>query len=148
MHARLSSWAAGKEVKMNDQSPTISLEAAREIIEKTARKGGALTFGVADPAKFIAAPEGHRPEDLLPGVRSVIVVGGAKPRAGDWASADFRHMELSSTNDRITATAMKITNLIERELGYYALTVPPGVDEGQQPFLSLSLAAELAGCGS
>ena len=148
MHARLSSWAAGKEVKMNDQSPTISLEAAREIIEKTARKGGALTFGVADPAKFIAAPEGYRPEDLLPGVRSVIVVGGATPRAGDWASADFRHMELSSTNDRITATAMKITNLIERELGYYALTVPPGVDEGQQPFLSLSLAAELAGCGS
>ena len=68
MHARLSSWAAGKEVKMNDQSPTISLEAAREIIEKTARKGGALTFGVADPTKFIAAPEGHRPEDLLPGV--------------------------------------------------------------------------------
>ena len=133
---------------MNKQSPNMSMEAAREMIEDTARKGGALVFGVANPADFTAAPEGHRPEDLLPGVRSVIVVGGAKPRAGDWASTDFRHMELSSTNDRITSIAMKITSLIERELGYYALTVPPGVDEGQQPFLSLSLAAELAGCGS
>jgi len=133
---------------MNEQNPAVSLEAARKMIEGVAMKGGALVFGVADPAGFAAAPEGHRPEDLLPGTRSVIVVGGAKPRAGDWASADFRHMELSSTNDRVTALAMKIANLIEREFGYYALTVPPGVDEGQQPFLSLPLAAELAGCGT
>jgi len=133
---------------MNEQSPAVSMEAARKTIEGVAMKGGALVFGVADPAGFDAAPEGYRPEDLLPGTRSVIVVGGAKPRAGDWASADFRHMELSSTNDRVTALAMKIANLIERELGYYALTVPPGVDEGQQPFLSLPLAAELAGCGT
>lgn len=133
---------------MNEQNPAVSMEAARKMIEDVAAKGGALVFGIADPAGFAAAPEGHRPEDLLPGARSVIVVGGAKPRAGDWASADFRHMELSSTNDRVTALAMKIANLIERELGYYALTVPPGVDEGQQPFLSLPLAAELAGCGT
>src|SRR5690606_38678574 len=31
---------------------------------------------------------------------------------------------------------------------YYALCVPAGVDKGDQPFLSISLAAELAGCGS
>ena len=57
-------------------------------------------------------------------------------------------MELSSTNDRITAIAMKLSHSIEREFGYYAVTTPPGVDEGQQPFLSISLAAELAGCGT
>ncbi|MEM7426205.1 MAG: hypothetical protein AAF441_08915 [Pseudomonadota bacterium] len=117
-------------------------------IEDTARKGGALVFGVADASSFDAAPEGHRPEDLLPGARSVVVVGGAKPRSGDWASPNFRHLELSTTSDRVTAMAMKLAHLIERELGYYALVVPPGVDEGQQPFLSLSLAAELAGCGT
>ena len=133
---------------MMDQSPAVSAEVTRRLIEDTARKGGAAIFGVANPAAFSAAPEGRRPEDLLPGVRSVIVVGGAKPRAGDWASPNFQHMELSSTNDRVTALAMRIAHLIERELGYYALTVPPGVDEGQQPFLDLSLAAELAGCGT
>lgn len=117
-------------------------------IEEAARKAGALTFGVADASAFDGAPEGQRPTDLLPAAKSVIVVGGAKPRSGDWASPDFRHLELSTTSDRVTALSMKLANLIERELGYYALVVPPGVDEGQQPFMSLSLAAELAGCGT
>ena len=117
-------------------------------IEKAALKAGALTFGVADAKAFTAAPEGQRPDDLLPGAKSVIVVGGAKPRSGDWASPNFRHLELSTTSDRVTALCMRLAHMIERELGYYALVVPPGVDEGQQPFLSLCLAAELAGCGS
>ncbi len=117
-------------------------------IEEAARKAGALTFGVADAGAFDAAPEGHKPEDILPGARSVIVAGGAKPRSGDWASPNFRHLELSTTSDRVTALCMKLAHMIERELGYYAVVVPPGVDEGQQPFLSLSLAAELAGCGT
>ena len=32
-------------------------------------------FGVADPALLEDAPEGHRPSDLLPGVKSVVVFG-------------------------------------------------------------------------
>jgi len=123
-------------------------ERLKTRIENAARKGGALAFGVADAEAFGAAPEGHRPADLLPGAKSVIVLGGAKPRSGDWASPNFRHLELSTTSDRVTALCMKLAHLIEREIGYYALVVPPGVDEGQQPFLSLALAAELAGCGT
>ena len=120
----------------------------REELATLATKSGALTFGVAAADAFTAAADGHRPADLLPGARSVIVVGGAKPRAGDWRSPSYQHMELSSTNDRITALAMRLAHHIERSLGYYAVVVPPGVDEGQQPFMSLALAAELAGCGS
>jgi len=100
-------------------------------LKKLAKKAGALVFGVADPEHFTAAPEGRRPNDILPGAKSVIVIGGAKPRAGDWASPKFQHMELSSTNDRVTAIAMKLSHTIEREFGYYAVTTPPGVDEGQ-----------------
>lgn len=120
----------------------------KDSIRSAAVKGGALTFGVADPKDFSAAPDGHRPTDLLPDAQSVIVLGGAKPRSGDWASPNYQHLELSTTSDRVTALCMRLAHMIERELGYYALVVPPGVDEGQQPFLSLSLAAELAGCGS
>ena len=133
---------------MNKQEHSTSGTDKKISLEKIARKAGALVFGVADPDQFTAAPEGRRPKDLLPGAKSVIVIGGAKPRAGDWASPKFQHMELSSTNDRITAIAMKLSHTIEREFGYYAVTTPPGVDEGQQPFLSISLAAELAGCGT
>jgi hypothetical protein len=117
-------------------------------LKRLATKGGALVFGVAAADRFDAAPEGYRPEDILPGARSVVVIGGAKPRAGDWRSPNYQHMELSSTNDRITALCMRLAHAIERDIGYYAVVVPPGVDEGQRPFLSLALAAELAGCGS
>lgn len=122
--------------------------AVKTELQQLAAKGGALVSGVADAGAFDSAPAGYRPADILPGARAVLVLGGAKPRAGDWQSPNYQHMELSSTNDRITALCMRLAHHIEREAGYYAVVVPPGVDEGQQPFLSLALAAELAGCGS
>ena len=132
-----------KDIREKSDKVTIRL-----TLEELAFNSGALVFGVADALKFKAAPDGYRPSDLLPGAKSVIVLGGAKPKSGDWAATDFRHMELSSTNDRITGLCMRLSNLIERKFGYYAVTVPPGVDEGQKPFLNISLAAELAGCGT
>tara|TARA_B100000676_G_C18033367_1_gene820211 strand:+ start:490 stop:1338 length:849 start_codon:yes stop_codon:yes gene_type:complete len=126
----------------------MNVDEIRAQLEKLALKSGALTFGIADAAAFDAASEGHRPTDLLPGAKAVIVVGGAKPRAGDWRSPNYQHMELSSTNDRVTALAMRLAHHVERSIGYYAVVVPPGVDEGQKPFMSLALAAELAGCGT
>lgn len=133
---------------MNTQNDINSAEHNLQSLKDAALKGGALEFGVADPAKFHAATAGYKPEDLLPSVRSVIVIGGAKPRSGDWASPKYQHLEVSSTSDRVTGMCMKLTHKIERELGYYALTVPAGVDEGQKPFLNIALAAELAGCGT
>jgi hypothetical protein len=120
----------------------------KQALAEFALKGGALVIGVAAADAFTAAPEGHRPRDLLPGAKSVVVLGGARPRAGDWRSPNYRHMEISSTSDRITALGNRVAQHIERTFGYYALAVPPGVDRARQPFLSLSLAAELAGCGS
>ena len=133
---------------MNPAKCSLDAAAYKDKLKTKAAGGGALVFGVADADSFEAAPEGYRPEEILPGARSVVVLGGAKPRAGDWRSPNYQHMELSSTNDRITALCMRLAHTIEREAGYYAVVVPPGVDEGQRPFLSLSLAAELAGCGS
>jgi len=118
-----------------------------ELVE-FARKGGALVTGVADAGAFAAAMAGQRPTDLLPEAKTVIVVGGAPPRAGDWQVPNYLHMETTSTSDRMFALANRIAQFVERRFGYYAVAVPSGVDRARQPFLSLALAAELAGCGT
>lgn len=122
--------------------------AAKENLRAIALKSGAMALGIAPARAFTAAEEGHAPEDLLPGAKSVIVVGGAQPRAGDWQSPNYQHMEVTSTTDRVASVGNKLAQYVEREYGHYALMAPPGVDRGRKPFLSISLAAELAGIGS
>src|ERR1700741_5332159 len=118
-------------------------------LKSVALKSGASVCGIADAAAFDAhAPEKHRPGDLLPGARSVIVVGGAQPREGDWAATSPWVMQTMGTTERIQGVGRRLAQSIERECGYSALYVPPGTASGDTPFLSLMLAAELAGLGS
>lgn len=127
---------------------SITVADARAELETMAKRGGALVVGIADAEAFVAAPEGFRPGDLLPDARTVVVIGGGSPRAGDWASPLHEHLETMGTTDRINSLGLKVAKLIEAQFGYYALFVPPGVRRGNQPFLSIAHAAELAGCGS
>jgi hypothetical protein len=121
---------------------------ARDRLRDAAFRAGAVAFGVADAAAFDAlAPPGHRPGDLLPDARVVLVVGGAAPRAGDWLAAPSV-LETMGTSERIQAVGRRLAQYVEQEFGYYGLYVPPGTASGNQPFLSLALAAELAGVGS
>jgi epoxyqueuosine reductase QueG len=114
-----------------------------------ALKAGAAVVGVADASAFEAhAPAKHRPGDLLPGARTVVVVGGAQPRAGDWVASSPSLMSTMGTTERIQGVGRRVAQAIESELGYYALFVPPGTASGDTPFLSLMLAAELAGLGT
>lgn len=132
---------------MNDTGDLDFSEAKSEIAAFAA-KNGALVAGVAAAGDFDAAPEGRRPADILPRAKCVFVIGGAQPRAGDWQSPNYQHMEVTTTSDRIQSLALKIARRIEDRFGYYAVCVPPGVDHGQQPFMSIAMAAALAGCGS
>lgn len=125
-----------------------TLQAQKEELFALAKKSGALVAGIAAADAFTAAMEGQHPGELLPGAKAVIVVGGAPPRAGDWRSPNYRHMETTSTADRVTGIGNRVAQHIERRFGYYAICVPPGVDRARRPFLNISLAAELAGCGS
>jgi len=114
-----------------------------------ALKSGATLVGVADAAAFDAhAPAKHRPVDLLPGARTVVVVGGAQPRAGDWVASSPWLLSTMGTTERIQGVGRRLAQAIESELGYYALFVPPGTAAGEAPFMSLMLAAELAGLGT
>jgi len=126
----------------------VSFESLKDQLIEYSRRSGALVVGVADADAFGDAPEGFRPGDLLPQARSVVVLGGAPPRAGDWISPVVELQETMGTSDRINTLGRKVAHFIEDRLGYYALFVPPGVNRGERPFLSLMLAAELAGCGS
>ncbi len=126
----------------------VNLDDAKTEIASVAAKSGVLVSGVAAANAFDAAPEGRRPTDILPRARSVFVIGGAQPRAGDWQSPNYQHMEVTTTSDRIQTIALKVARTIEDRFGFYAVCVPPGVDRGQQPFMSIAMAAHLAGCGS
>ncbi|MGH7753354.1 MAG: hypothetical protein ACREN5_11115, partial [Gemmatimonadales bacterium] len=124
-------------------------ENAKEILREQAKRAGAAVCGVAAASAFDAhAPTGHRPADLLPNAKSVVVVGGAAPRAGDWIAGSPWVLESMGTSDRINAVARRMAQFIESDFGYYALFVPPGTASGNNPFLSITLAAELAGLGS
>jgi epoxyqueuosine reductase QueG len=122
---------------------------ATKRLKTTALQAGALVCGVADAAAFDAhAPAGHRPADLLPGARTVVVVGGAQPRAGDWLASSPWVLQTMGTTERIQSVGRKLAQYIEHEFGYYGLYVPPGTASGDTPFVSFALAAELAGLGS
>src|SRR6267143_4340601 len=122
---------------------------AAATLKSVALKSGATVCGIAAASAFEAhTPEKHRPDDLLPGARSVVVVGGAQPREGDWAATSPWVMQTMGTTERIQGVGRRLAQYIESEFGYYALYVPPGTASGDTPFLSLMLAAQLAGLGS
>jgi epoxyqueuosine reductase len=125
----------------------LNFDTCRTELDGLARRGGAVVTGVADAAAFTELAEGHRPTDLLPRATTVYVVGGAQPRAGDWQSPVYQHMETTSFGDRMHTLAQRLSRYIEDQYGYYAICVPPGTDKGDQAFVSFSKAAEMAGCG-
>jgi epoxyqueuosine reductase len=127
----------------------IDVQQAKDELLAFATKNGAMVCGVAAAAAFDAeVPEGFRPADILPNAATVVALGGNPPRAGDWASPLVELQETMGTSDRINALGLKVAKFIEDRFGYYAVFVPPGVNKGNRPFLSVMLAAELAGCGS
>src|SRR5438093_12931108 len=97
---------------------------ATATLKAVALKAGATVCGVADATAFDAhAPEKHRPVDLLPGARAVVVVGGAQPREGDWAATSPWVMQTMGTTERIQSVGRRLAQYVESDVGYYALYV-------------------------
>ena len=124
-------------------------ETASTAIKAAALSFGADVVGIADVERWEAyAPAGYRPADLLPGARSVVVVGARGPTAGAWRVADPRLMEvlgLDFANDRAIAA---LTGFIEQEYEHYAIQAPGLSVAGHQPPFSYMLAAVLSGLGT
>ena len=125
-------------------NPALNLKIRR----LTAKMGGDL-FGVASPDLLAAAPEGFRPRDILPGCRSVIVVG---KRLSD-ATVETTPSRMFDTlyfavNSFIDQVILKITDTLIRE-GYLAVGVGPHSLDAKQlrGDISQKHAAVAAGLG-
>ena len=120
-----------------------------QAVKRVGLDAGARVVGVAAAEAFRAGvPEGFRPEDILPGARSVVVAGGDGPTAGAWRCPDHRVMEITGYDLRENVAIHAMCDYIERELGYYAVQAPSLPVHGHEPPMSMMHAAELAGLGS
>lgn len=118
-------------------------------LKEVGRKGGALVVGVAAADAFNEyVPEGHRPVDILPGAKSVVVAGNQGPTAAAWHSPDHRVMEITGYDFRENVAIHVMCDYIEREHGYRALQAPSLPTAGHHPPMSMMLAAVLSGLGT
>jgi len=127
----------------------ITLESTTEQIKQFALDAGANVVGVADPRSWEAhVPPGRRPYDILPGARSVVVVGTRGPTAGAWRSPNHRLMEVNGYDFRNDAAIHRVADLIESRYDHQAIQAPGLPTEGHLPPMSMMLAAVLAGLGT
>ncbi len=93
-------------------------------------------------------PEGYRPRDILPGAKSVVVVGSRGPTMGAWRCPDARLMEINGYDFGNDRAIHIVANHIETQTGHYAMQAPTLPVAGHQPLMSMMLAAVLAGLGT
>jgi len=125
------------------------LELVTDQVKEVGLANGATVVGVADPNAFNEhVPAGHRPEDLMPDVRSVIVAGTLGPTSAAWQSPSRRLMEITGYDFRENVATIVMAEHIEEVHGYRALQAPTLPTSGQHPPLSMMLAAVLAGLGT
>ncbi len=133
---------ATKETATTDQDLT-------DAIKSLAMKVGGDVVGVAPADRWDDyVPDGYRPYDILPGAKSVVVVGTRGPTMGAWKCPDARLMEVNGydfANDRAIHV---VANHIEANTGHYAMQAPTLPVAGHQPLMSMMLAAVLAGLGT
>jgi epoxyqueuosine reductase QueG len=127
----------------------VRLESRTERIKQFALGAGANVVGVADPRAWDEfVPEGHRPYDILPGARSVVVVGSRGPTAGAWRSPNHRLMEVNGYDFRNDAAIHRLADVIESEYDHLAIQAPGLPTGGHLPPMSMMLSAVLAGLGT
>ncbi len=130
---------------MND----LEAESQTQQIKQFALAGGADVVGIADPRAWDEyVPEEHRPDDILPGARSVIVVGSRGPTAGAWRSPNHRVMEVNGYDFSNDAAIHRVADAIEQQHDHQAIQAPGLPTGGHLPPFSMMLAAVLAGLGT
>ena len=130
---------------VNDSSPATQTDQIKQF----ALGAGANVVGVADPRAWDEyVPPQHRPYDILPGARSVVVVGSRGPTAGAWRSPGHRLMEVNGYDFRNDAAIHRVADVIESQYDHQAIQAPGLPTGGHLPPMSMMLSAVLAGLGT
>lgn len=124
-----------------------------EIKSYALTRVGVLVVGIASVKEINKyAPEGHHPDDILPGAKSAIVLGGTQPTRGSWKAPSKLLIETGPTASAIVARAYGLSYWIEDKFGAEAVLAcgwpsMGGSYGGSVPWQSLKLHAEMAGLG-
>jgi epoxyqueuosine reductase QueG len=112
-------------------------------------EAGADIVGVASSKDFSSAPEGFRPEDVLPGCLSVIVLGAVHPHDALGSIPEYTAARNESLS-KMTDIAKKVEKRIKAG-GFAAKAISASggktIDGNHYGHISLKHAAELAGLG-
>ncbi len=129
-------------------------ELTRTVKEFALKQLGADLIGIAGADRFSEAPAGHRPEDLLPDARSVIVMAG-RMLDSTFLSPNPRVYVLRYSQLRLQYQSMgyNMCRLLE-DKGHWAINFPSTAPQDSGPVGKLLFAdfshrhaAELAGLG-
>jgi len=129
-------------------------ELTRTVKEFALKQLGADLVGIAGADRFSEAPVGHRPEDLLPDARSVIVMAG-RMLDSTFLSPNPRVYVLRYSQLRLQYQSMgyNMCRLLE-DKGHWAINFPSTAPQDSGPVGKLLFAdfshrhaAELAGLG-
>ncbi|WP_206811568.1 hypothetical protein [Paradesulfitobacterium ferrireducens] len=133
----------------------------KEELQKLAEANEMEYFGVSPAERLTNLPEGHRPTDLLPGAKSVIVLGKKIPQgaitAHKQAFAGERHQYFSYTiygylkvNDMLNNAAFRVVRYIEKNYKRVAYPIPSSQPRDEYLYMgamSNRYAAVCAGLG-
>lgn len=118
------------------------------------KKIGILSVGIASvDAINRYAPTGYRPDDQLPGARSVIVLGGMHPTKGCWKAHPKVMVEIGPTADGPMRQAAGLSYFLEAKYGGESVptiantSLGGSLQGGTMPWQSIKLHAEMAGLG-
>lgn len=103
-------------------------------------------LGVAPVDRFSNIPEGHRPNDLLPKARSVVVMGMVVPDAairGNLLAFEglrqgifsYTHFGYNKINDQLDWAALQAIFHLEKQCGKKAYGIPAGRPRDEQLFM-------------
>jgi len=124
-----------------------------EIKNYALKRTGVLVVGIASVKEINKyAPEGYRPDDILPRAKSVIVLGGTQPTRGSWRAHPKLLIETGPTASAIIARAYGMSYWVEDKFDAEAVisvAFPSmgGHFGGVIPWQSMKLHAEMAGLG-
>ncbi len=95
-----------------------------------AKQNGAALVGIAPVERFSGAPQGHQPEDFVPGARTVIAMVMKIPNTiiRNIPSPYYERFGYHDLNAHLRKLAYQVSIFLE-EQGYEAFPLDPSVDE-------------------